>query len=146
MSMSACVNSRYRPSCGLSPRHAFWIWYRRNGNDSRPAFSTTTAEALVDSLHHDMVCGETYDDFTCDLLPSGHQLVDVRTAITRSLERPRAGTRPGDRDPMGALPGDPDFAGGGVYLFDGAVRRRPGLRRALQLGPVRPRWLRSSQR
>lgn len=105
--------------------------------------STSTAEALVDSLHHDMVCGETYDDFVRDLLPAGHQLLDVRTAIERSLERPRAGTRPADRDPMGALPGDPDFAGGGVYLFDGAARRRSGLRRTLQLGPVRPRWLRS---
>jgi hypothetical protein len=40
-SISAWVNSRYRPSCGRSPRHAFWIWYRRNGNASRPAFSTT---------------------------------------------------------------------------------------------------------
>ena len=26
MSMSACVNSRKRPSWGRSPRHAFWIW------------------------------------------------------------------------------------------------------------------------
>ena len=107
--------------------------------------STSTAEALVESLHHDMVCGPTYDDFVRDLLPPGHQLVGVRDAVSRSLERPRAGSRAADRDPMGPLPGDPEFAGGGVYLFDGDVRRRRGWRRALQLGPVRPRWLRSSQ-
>lgn len=108
--------------------------------------NSTTAQALVESLHHDMVCGETYDDFVRDLLPEGHRLLDVRSALTRAMERPRAGVRPAERDPMGPLPGDPDYAGGGVYLFDGAARRSGGLLSQLQLGPRRPAWLtRSSQ-
>ena len=102
--------------------------------------NTSTTEALVESLRHDMVCGETYDDFVRDLLPEGHRLVDVRTAVARALERPRAGVRAADRDPMGPLPGDPDFAGGTVYTFDGRVRRHSGLRRRVLLGPQRPRW------
>jgi uncharacterized protein YbjT (DUF2867 family) len=103
--------------------------------------NTSTAAALVESLHHDMVCGDTYDDFVRDLLPEGHRLLDVRTAITRALERPRAGVRPADRDPMGPLPGDPEFAGGGVYLFDGDARRHGSVVSRLQLGPRRPRRL-----
>jgi hypothetical protein len=102
---------------------------------------TSTAEALVQSLHHDMVCGETYDDFVRDLLPEGHQLVDLRTALARALERPKAGVPARERDPMGPLPGDPAFAGGGVYTFDGDARRRGGLLTQLQLGPKRPRRL-----
>ncbi len=104
--------------------------------------TTSTAETLTASLHHDMVCGDTYEDFVRDLLPPGHELMGVRTAVVRSLERSRAGSRPVDRDPMGALPGDPAFAGGGIYLFDGDARRRGGIGRQLSLGPVRPRWLR----
>ncbi len=104
--------------------------------------NSSTAEALVESLHLDMVCGDTYEDFVRDLLPPGHRLVGVREAVCRALERPRAGVRPIDRDPLGPLPGDPDFAGGGIYLFDGQARRRGGLLRALQLGPQRPRLLR----
>ncbi len=107
--------------------------------------TTSTAEALVASLHHDMVCGETYEDFVRELLPEGHRLVGMREAMQRALERPRAGTRPGERDPLGPLPGDPEFAGGGVYLFDGEARRRGGLGRLATLGPVRPRWLRWGQ-
>lgn len=104
--------------------------------------NTTTAEALVESLHHDMVCGDTYDDFVHDLLPEGHRLVDMRTALARALERPRAGVRASERDPMGPLPGDPEFAGGGIYTFDGDARRHGTLRSRLLLGPHRPRWLR----
>jgi uncharacterized protein YbjT (DUF2867 family) len=103
--------------------------------------SSSTAEALVHSLHHDMVCGDSYDDFVRELLPEGHQLLDVRTSIRRALERPRAGVRPAQRDPMGALPGDPEYAGGDVYLFDGAARRSGTLLNRLQLGPRRPAWL-----
>jgi uncharacterized protein YbjT (DUF2867 family) len=105
--------------------------------------STSTAEALVESLHHDMVCGETYDDFVRDLLPPAHRLVDVRTAVARSLERPRAGVRAADRDPMGPLPGDPPFAGGGIHTFDGRARRHGTLRNRVLLGPLRPRWFRN---
>lgn len=107
--------------------------------------NSSTAAALVQSLHHDMVCGETYDDFVRDLLPDGYQLIDARTALSRVLERPRAGVRPAERDPMGPLPGDPEYAGGDIYLFDGAVRRRGGLRTQIQLGPRLPRWFRSAR-
>jgi uncharacterized protein YbjT (DUF2867 family) len=102
--------------------------------------NSSTAAALVQSLHHDMVCGDSHADFVRDLLPADHELLDARTALTRALERPRAGVRPARRDPMGPLPGDPDYAGGDVYLFDGAARRRGGLLTQIQLGPRRPRW------
>lgn len=101
---------------------------------------STTAEALTESLRHDMVCGETYADFVRDLLPDHHELLDVRTAMTRALERPKAGIRAADRDPMGPMPGDPAHAGGSVYTFHGQARRHPGLRTRLLLGPQRPRW------
>jgi hypothetical protein len=99
---------------------------------------TSTAEALVGSLHHDMVCGPDQDDFVRDLLPPGHRLVPVEEAVTRALTRPRAGTRLRERDPLGPLPGDPEWAGGTTHLFDGRVRRQGGLLRRLTLGPVWP--------
>lgn len=96
-----------------------------------------TVTALVRSLEHDMVCRDT--DFADALLPAGHALLGVRESIVRALTRPLAGTRVEDRDPMGPLPGDPEWAGGGVYVFDGQARHRPAslVRRAL-LGPRRP--------
>ena len=100
----------------------------------------STAESLVGSLHHDMVCGPDQDDFVRDLLPEGHRLVGVEEAVTRALTRPRAGVRMRERDPLGPLPGDPSWAGGTTHLFDGRVRRRGGLVRRLALGPVVPQW------
>lgn len=64
---------------------------------------TPTVEALMESLRHDMVCTE--DDFIADLLPPGHTLVDLDTALARSLGRGEPG------DPMGPLPDDPEWAG-----------------------------------
>ena len=101
---------------------------------------TSTAESLVGSLHHDMVCGPDQHDFVRDLLPQGHRLLGVEEAVSRALTRPRAGVRMRDRDPLGPLPGDPAWAGGTTHLFDGRVRRRGGLLRRLALGPVRPQW------
>jgi uncharacterized protein YbjT (DUF2867 family) len=101
---------------------------------------TSTAEALVGSLHHDMVCGPDQDDVARDLLPPGHVLLDVEEAVARALTRPRAGVRARDRDPLGPLPGDPSWAGGTTQLFDGRVQRRGGLFRRLALGPVWPQW------
>lgn len=66
-------------------------------------------EALVESLHHDMVCAE--DDFRTELLPAGYQMVDMRTAITRALADEPAD--PATADPMGPLPQDPKWAQGG---------------------------------
>ncbi len=101
---------------------------------------TSTAESLVGSLHHDMVCGPDQEDFVRDLLPEGHRLVGVEEAVARALTRPRAGVRARDRDPLGPLPGDPQWAGGTTHLFDGQVRRRGGVVRRLALGPVKPVW------
>ena len=68
-----------------------------------------TVEALVESLHHDMVVAD--DDFQEMLLPEGHRLVGLDEAIRRSLA-PRQ-TVPKDSDPMGPLPQDPAWASGG---------------------------------
>jgi uncharacterized protein YbjT (DUF2867 family) len=74
---------------------------------------TPTVEALVESLHHDMVCAE--EDFVTDLLPEGYALVGLDEAVRRALARPgeEAVTDPGSADPMGPLPQDPSWAGGG---------------------------------
>ncbi len=68
-----------------------------------------TVEALVESLHHDMVVAG--DDFQAMLLPEGHRLVGLDEAFSRSLA-PRA-TDPEESDPMGPLPQDPVWASGG---------------------------------
>ena len=68
-----------------------------------------TVEALVESLHHDMVTADS--DFLELLLPRGHRLVGLDEAIRRSLA-PRA-SAPQDADPLGPLPQDPAWASGG---------------------------------
>ncbi len=69
----------------------------------------STVEALVESLHHDMVAAD--DDFQEMLLPEGHRLVGLDEAFRRSLAlRENA---PKDSDPMGPLPQDPAWASGG---------------------------------
>ncbi len=67
-----------------------------------------TVEALVESLHHDMVVAD--DDFQ-ELLPEGHRLVGLDEAFRRSLDT--SATSPEDADPMGPLPQDPTWASGG---------------------------------
>lgn len=72
-----------------------------------------TVKALVESLHHDMVCSDK--DFLHDLLPDGHHLLGLDEAITRSLADPRT-TGPSDpaaADPMGPMPQDPTWADDG---------------------------------
>ena len=68
-----------------------------------------TVEALVESLHHDMVAAD--DDFRDLLLPEGHRLVGLDEAFRRSLAQRTTGPR--DADPMGPLPQDPTWASGG---------------------------------
>lgn len=70
----------------------------------------TTVAALVESLHHDMVCHEV--DWTYDLLPDDHALVGVEESFRRALAEPDPTVPPRDRDPLGPLPGDPSWAGG----------------------------------
>ena len=69
-----------------------------------------TVEALVESLHHDMVCGDGGPGVR-ELLPEGHRLIPMREAIQRSLAEFTA--EPKDADPMGPLPHDPPWAQGG---------------------------------
>ena len=68
-----------------------------------------TVEALVESLHHDMVAAD--DDFREALLPEGHRLVGLDESFRRALAS--GGAAPGTADPMGPLPQDPAWASGG---------------------------------
>ncbi len=68
-----------------------------------------TVEALVESLHHDMVAADS--DFQDELLPEGHQLLGLDEAFRRTLAP--ASTTPEAADPMGPLPQDPVWASGG---------------------------------
>lgn len=68
-----------------------------------------TVEALVESLHHDMVADD--DAFRAALLPEGHRLMDLEESFRRSLA-PRTDA-PEEADPMGPLPQDPAWASGG---------------------------------
>ena len=68
-----------------------------------------TVEALVESLHHDMVVID--GDFQTILLPQGHRLMGLDEAFRRALASPRA--VPENSDPMGPLPQDPAWASGG---------------------------------
>ena len=68
-----------------------------------------TVEALVESLHHDMVAAD--DDFVAMLLPEGHRLLGLDESFRRSLAQQQ--TAPEDADPMGPLPQDPVWASGG---------------------------------
>lgn len=82
---------------------------------------SSTVEALVESLHHDMVCGE--EDFRSDLLPDGWELTPLREALTRALARRVPGEEP--LDPLGPVPGDPEWAGGEIHVEDGTAVRSP---------------------
>lgn len=68
-----------------------------------------TVEALVESLHHDMVVVD--GDFQTVLLPKGHRLIGIDEAFRRALDP--GTTLPQTADPMGPLPQDPAWASGG---------------------------------
>ncbi|CAM3658658.1 NAD(P)H-binding protein [Nocardioides zeicaulis] len=68
-----------------------------------------TVEALVESLHHDMVAAD--DAFVAALLPEGHETVGIEEAFARALAERTA--PPEEADPMGPLPQDPKWADGG---------------------------------
>ena len=67
-----------------------------------------TVEALVESLHHDMVAAD--DDFL-RLLPEGHRLLALDEAFQRALAEPV--DDPENADPMAPMPQDPAWASGG---------------------------------
>ncbi|GEP34142.1 hypothetical protein NSZ01_19100 [Nocardioides szechwanensis] len=72
-----------------------------------------TVEALVESLHHDMVVADaaSHAEAQLVLLPDGHQLVGLDEAFRRALAPSTSG--PEEADPMGPLPQDPVWASGG---------------------------------
>jgi uncharacterized protein YbjT (DUF2867 family) len=98
---------------------------------------SATVEALVESLHHDMVCRE--EDFRADLLPAGYRFTPLREALERALARPGSGEEP--PDPLGPVPGDPQWAGGEIHVEDGSAVRSPRSPAAsLLLGLPRIDW------
>ncbi len=98
------------------------------------AAPASTVQTLIESLHHDMVCGD--EDFRAALLPAGHVLVPVAEAIDRALAVPDEQAPVGDRDVTGPLPSDAGWAGGRVSRARGrAVHQRGGGWRGLLLGP-----------
>jgi uncharacterized protein YbjT (DUF2867 family) len=68
-----------------------------------------TVQSLVESLHHDMVCGQ--QDFLVQLMPPGHVLVPVAEAIERALTLPDRGVPDVERDPIGPFSSDASWAG-----------------------------------
>ncbi len=70
----------------------------------------STVEALVESLGHDMVCHDV--DWTYDLLPEDHEILEVEESFARALAEPDDRVPPAERDPLGPMPGDPAWAGG----------------------------------
>ena len=70
----------------------------------------STVEALVESLRHDMVCHDV--DWTYDLLPEDHEILEVEESFARALAEPEERVAPAERDPLGPMPGDPVWAGG----------------------------------
>lgn len=71
---------------------------------------TSTVRSLVESLRHDMVCGD--DDAVRDLL-DGRDLLEVETALHRALAVPDDSVPDPDRDPLGPMTYDPPWASGG---------------------------------
>ncbi len=70
---------------------------------------SSTVEALVESLRHDMVASD--DAFKQALLPPGHRMVGLDEAFGRSLAS--SPQDPATADPMGPMPQDPAWASGG---------------------------------
>ncbi|KQU64637.1 hypothetical protein ASC58_19180 [Phycicoccus sp. Root101] len=98
------------------------------------AAPASTVQTLVESLHHDMVCRE--DDFRRELLPPGHRLTGVDTALERALLVPADRVPDVDRDVLGPLHSDAEWAGGQVSRRDGRpVHHARGGWRGLLLGP-----------
>ena len=80
----------------------------------------STVQTLVESLHHDMVCGD--QDFLRDLMPERHPMLPVAEAIDRALARPGESVPDQDRDVVGPLRSDAGWAGGQVSRHARASR------------------------
>jgi hypothetical protein len=69
----------------------------------------STVQSLVESLHHDMVCGRP--DFMVQLMPPGHALTPVAEALDRALAEPDATVPDQARDVLGPLSSDAAWTG-----------------------------------
>lgn len=69
----------------------------------------STVQSLVESLHHDMVCGR--QDFVVQLMPRGHSLTPVADALDRALAVPDAAVPDRERDVIGPLTSDATWVG-----------------------------------
>jgi len=69
----------------------------------------STVQSLVESLHHDMVCGR--QDFVVQLMPPGHVLTPVAESLDRALTRPDSTVPDRERDVIGPLTSDATWAG-----------------------------------
>jgi uncharacterized protein YbjT (DUF2867 family) len=69
----------------------------------------STVQSLVESLHHDMVCGR--QDFVVQLMPPGHVLTPVAEALDRALALPDEVVPDRERDVIGPLTSDATWVG-----------------------------------
>lgn len=69
----------------------------------------STVQSLVESLHHDMVCGR--QDFVAQLMPPGHVLTTVAESLDRALAVPDATVPDRERDVTGPLTSDANWVG-----------------------------------
>ncbi|KRF22263.1 NAD(P)H-binding protein [Phycicoccus sp. Soil802] len=69
----------------------------------------STVQSLVESLHHDMVCGRP--DLMVQLIPRGHARTPVAEAIDRALAVPDAAVPDPGRDILGPLSSDAAWTG-----------------------------------
>ena len=89
--------------------------------------STNTVRSLVESLRHDMVCRD--DDAVRDLL-AGREPLELEVALHRALAEPDDAVPDSERDLLGPMSFDPDWASGG---------RERGTRTAAALADARDR-------
>ena len=94
-----------------------------------------TVQSLVESLHHDMVCGR--QDFMVQLMPPRHVLTPVAEAIDRALAVPDQTLPDGERDVIGPLTSDVTWAGARVSRGYGRPLARGDGSGGPLLGPSR---------
>lgn len=91
-----------------------------------------TVQAIVESLDHDMVCGD--DRVRADIADAGHQFLSLDEALARSLSVRNDGTDE-TGDVQSSANSDPDWAGGDIAVIDGHAVHRPSTwRRRLGMG------------
>ena len=95
---------------------------------------SATVQSLVESLRHDMVCGR--QDFMVQLMPPRHVLTPVAEAVDRALALPDESVSDRERDVIGPLTSDVQWAGGQVSRSQGRPVHRAEGWGGLLLGPA----------